>query len=157
MDLVSVTSADLLLSMKAPRGWEAMVDGDSRFGVFGDPDEGGYRPNVTVLMGEPEEPGVAWFQNLARDAPGQLAATLQGFEELATDEFRLSSGAGVFEIHYRQKATGTPATSHLQAYVWVDSYRMYVVDAATLRAHEGRDLPVFDAVVRSLRVLPERD
>jgi len=30
------------------------------------------------------------------------------------------------------------------------------VNAATLRAHESRDLPIFDAVLRSLRVLPER-
>jgi hypothetical protein len=155
-DLVSVTSADLLLSMLAPRGWEPMVKDESNFGVFGDPDEGGYRPNITFLLGEPEQPGVAWFRGLMRDAPGQLAATLTGYEELSTDEFRLSSRAGTFEICYRQHADCAPPTSHLQAYVWVDSHRMYVVNGATLRSHESRDLPLFDGVLRSLRVLPER-
>jgi hypothetical protein len=156
LDLVSVTSADLLVSLLAPRGWEPMAAGEDTFGVFGDPEDGGYRPNITFLAGEPEQPGVAWFRDLTRDAPGQLEATLTDFEEISTDEFRLSSRAGVFEICYRQHEPGAPATSHLQAYVWVDSYRMYLVNAATLRAHESRDLPIFDAVLRSLRVLPER-
>lgn len=155
-DLVSVTSADLLLSLLAPRGWEPRAQDESTFGVFGDPDEGGYQPNITFLGGAPEQPGVAWFREFVAAAPGQLAATLTDYEELSTDEFRLSSRAGVSEIRYRQHAPGAPATSHLQAYVWVDSYRMYLVNAATLRAHESRDLPLFDAVVKSLRVLPER-
>jgi hypothetical protein len=33
---------------------------------------------------------------------------------------------------------------------------MYVMDGATLREHEDRDRPVFDQILRSIRVLPPR-
>lgn len=156
-DWVSFASADLLLSLQAPKGWEAQVIDDFRFHVRRDRDDaGGYRGNLSFVLGEPEEPGVEWFAQFCDAAPGQLAASLTGFELIDTDAYRLSSHARVFVVRYRQHAEGAPATSHLQAYVWGNSYRMYLIDAGTLREHEERDLPVFDAIVRSLRLLPPR-
>lgn len=156
LDLVSVTSADLLLSLLAPRGWEVRALDEFNLGLFSDVDDDGHRANITFTMGEPEEPGTAWFERFGRAAAGQLAATLDGYEELGREEFRLSSRARVVAVTYRQHAEGADPTSHLQAYVWADSYRMYVVNGATRRETEERDLPLFEAVLRSIRVLPPR-
>ncbi len=153
----SLANADLLLSLRVPVGWDVQVVDEIRFRVFRDPaDAGDYRASIGFVLGEPEDAGPAWFAQFCRAVPAELARTAAEFELVDTETFELSSGAQVFAVHARQHAPGAPATSQLLAYVWANSYRMYVVDAATLREHEDRDRPVFDAILRSIRVLPPR-
>jgi hypothetical protein len=156
-DWVSLAGEELLVSLRAPRGWTLQAEQPDRLLLLaGTADESGYRTSLSVVRGEPEQPGTAWFEAFCDAAPGALAAALDGFELIGTDGYLLSSGAPVFVVRYRQQAEGAPATSHLQAYGWAGSTRMYLVDSATLREHEERDLPLFAATVASLRILPER-
>jgi hypothetical protein len=156
-DWVSVASAALLVSMLVPAGWEAQPIDETRLTLLRDAaDDNGYRASVTVLAGEPEQEGAAWFDAFCDAAPGQLAASLDDYEEIDRDTFKISSRARVLQISYRQHAEGAPPTSNLQAYLWLSSYRMYVVSASTLREHEDRDLPVFARIVKEMRLLPER-
>jgi hypothetical protein len=153
----SVTNADLLLSVEVPVGWDIDVVDDVRFRVYAErPDADGYRASVGFVLGEPEEPGPEWFARFCAAVPNELARSVEGFQLLSSERFGLSSGADVFEVRARQHAAGAPATSQLLAYIWANSYRMYVVDAATLGQHEGRDMPVFDRILRSVRILPPR-
>lgn len=157
VDWVSLASEELLISLRAPRGWTLQAEQPDRLVVLADTaDEADYRASLTILRGEPEQPGTAWFEAFCDAAPGALAAALDGFELIGTDGYLLSSGAPVFAVRYRQRAEGAPPTSHLQAYAWAGSTRMYLVDSATLGAHEERDLPLFAALLASLRMLPER-
>ena len=153
----SLANADLLLSLRVPQGWEVQTPDELRFRVFRDAtDADGYRASIGFVLGEPEEAGPEWFEAFCRAVPAQLADSVEQFELIDTERFRLSSGARVFALHARQHATGLPATSQLLAYVWAGSFRMYAVDAATQRPNEDRDLPVFDQILRSIRVLPPR-
>jgi hypothetical protein len=153
----SLANADLLLSMRVPLGWDVHVIDELRFRIFRNTaDSGDYRASVGFVLGEPEEAGAEWFAAFCRAIPTELAASAEQFELIDTSEFGLSSGAKVFALRARQHAAGAPATSQLLAYIWANSYRMYVVDGATLREHEHRDLPVFDQILRSIRVLPPR-
>jgi hypothetical protein len=157
LEWASVTNADLLLSIEVPVGWDIDVVDDVRFRVYAErPDADGYRASVGFVLGEPEEPGPEWFARFCAAVPGELARSVDGFELVSTERFGLSSGADVFEVRARQQAAGTAATSQVLAYIWANSYRMYVVDAATLRQHEDRDLPVFDRILHSVRLLPPR-
>lgn len=154
---VSLASADLLLSLRAPRGWSVQPVDETRFVLLRDGEDGdGYRASMTFLEGEPEEQGAAWFERFCEAVPDELAASLDGFVLCDSDLFRNSSGARVLALTYRQHAAGAPATSHVQAYMWANSYRMYVASGATLREHEERDAPVFDRILRSVRLLPQR-
>ena len=156
-DWASLANADLLLSLRVPQGWDVHAPDELRFRIFSDTaDAGGYHASMGFVLGEPEEPGADWFDAFCRAVPAELANSVEEFDLIDTDRFRLSSGAQVFTLHARQHATGTAETSQLLAYVWANSYRMYAVDAATLREHEDRDLPVFDQILRSVRVLPPR-
>ncbi|MEO9139109.1 MAG: hypothetical protein ABI345_08585 [Jatrophihabitans sp.] len=153
----SVANADLLVSVRVPLGWDVQVVDELRFRVFSDSvDAGGYRASVGFLLGEPEEAGAAWFEAFCRAVPGELAGSGEQFELIDSESFSLSSGAKVFLVRARQHVSGAPATSQLLAYIWANSYRMYVVDASTLREHEKRDFPVFDALLPSTPVLPPR-
>jgi hypothetical protein len=153
----SLANADLLLSLRVPVGWDVRVIDELRFRIFRDPaDAGDYRASVGFVLGEPEHPGRDWFEAFCRAVPDELADSAEEFELINTQQFDLSSGAKVFAVHARQHAKGAPATSQLLAYIWANSYRMYVMDGATLREHEDRDRPVFDQILRSIRVLPPR-
>jgi hypothetical protein len=150
----SLTSIDLLLTLRAPVGWDIDVVDELRFRVVRNAaDAGGYRASVGFVLGEPEEPGAEWFARFC----AALAAEVAGSADLIdTAEFVIGGSAKVFAVRTRQPSAGAPATSELFAYAWANSNRMYGVDASTLREHEERDLPVFDQILRSIRVLPPR-
>jgi hypothetical protein len=153
----SLTNADLLLSLRVPVGWVADIVDEFRFRVCRDgADDGGFRASCGFVLGEPEVAGPEWFAEFCAAVPRQLAATIEGFEPIGTESFDLSSGATVFAVSARAHVAGAPPTSQLLAYVWANSYRMYVMDASTLRTNETRDLPLFQAILGSIRVLPPR-
>ncbi|MEO9322742.1 hypothetical protein ABFT23_04575 [Nocardioides sp. C4-1] len=154
-DWVSLTAADLLVSMRVPRGWEATAPDRTTIAAAG-PDG----VSLSVQRGVPEEPGHDWFVEFARAVPAQLQDDVPGFELIETERFRLSSAyADVLLVAARRDDGLTGAvgpTAQVQAYVWAGDRRMYVVAGSTPAVHEARDLPVLRAVVHSLRLLPPR-
>ncbi|MET3804454.1 hypothetical protein ABIB25_001449 [Nakamurella sp. UYEF19] len=147
----SMARLDLGISLLVPDGWN--IDGDeSRIRLFGPPEDG-RRPTFTLLQGEPEADGEQWFTGFREAAVERIAATAMSFERLSVDRFVLSSFVDVTALHYRRDEGGAPV-SQLQAYLWASSSRMLVADAATARTHEARDLPIFDAILASVRLLP---
>jgi hypothetical protein len=156
----SLTSADLLISLRVPTGWEVTVLDENRFRVQrpGEDDDG-YRATLSVEAGRPEQPGREWFDSFADAVADQLAREVPGLELLGIDRYTLSSQAPVVSVRARRTPgpeLAVPATSQVQAWVWGGSYRLISLGASTLRRHEERDLPVFDTIVRSLRLLPRR-
>ncbi|SDO43048.1 hypothetical protein SAMN04515671_0912 [Nakamurella panacisegetis] len=148
--MASLARMDLGISMLVPLGWG--IDGDeSRIRLLG-PLEDGRRPTFTLLQGEPEADGEPWFTEFRELAVARIAATAKGFVKLSVEDFVLSSFVDVTALHYRRDEPDP--VSQLQAYLWASSSRMLVADAATARAHEARDLPIFDAILRSIRLLP---
>lgn len=153
----SLASVDLLVSLRVPRGWDVSAPDEATLRVQRDgADEHGYRATVTVRGGAPDQPGREWFDQLAAVAPARLAADVPGFDLIRTERFVLSSLAPVVAVHARQHAPGLPPTTQLQAWIWVNSYRLLSVGATTLSTHEDRDLGVFDAILHSVRILPHR-
>ena len=148
--MASLARMDLGISMLVPLGWG--IDGDeSRIRLLGEL-ENGRRPTFTLLQGEPEADGEEWFNAFREQAVARIAATAKGFVQLSVENFVLSSFVDVTSLHYRRDEPDP--VSQLQAYLWATSNRMLVADAATARAHEDRDLPIFDAMLASIRLLP---
>jgi hypothetical protein len=153
----TVASVDLLVSLRVPIGWQLTApDADTLRLQRDAADESDYRATATLSQGRPEQPGHEWFAAFADAVPGQLATEVPAFDLIGTDRFVLSSHADVVAVRARQHAGGLPPTSQLQAWVWINSYRMLTFGASTLSTHEQRDLPDFDTMLRSLRVLPRR-
>ena len=152
----TLASEDLLVSIEVPIGWTA--DPDGFLLTLHGPGDGGYAPTVTLQAGEPEEPGRAWFEEFAASVAPRLEREVPGFELLGTDRFELSSlGSEVYAVRGRRPQDDVlPATTQLQAYVWAGSYRMLSFGGSTLTGREAEDLPVFDRMLRSLRLLPPR-
>lgn len=156
-----LASVDLLLSLRVPVGWDVEAADEFHLRMYRDPADAApdgtpYRAHLGIALGEPEEAGPDWFERFCDAIPGQLGGSAPDLDLVDVERYELSSGARVLALTARQHAEGAPPTSQLLAYVWANSYRMYEVDAATLREHEARDLPDFSAILRSVRVLPSR-
>jgi len=153
----NVTLADILVSLQVPHGWDAFPE---EFGAtLRAPVEAEVTPTVTLQVGEPEQPGLAWWRDFTEQVVGHLIDTAPGFSFVDQDEFRLSSlGAEVYVVrgHWESDDPTLPETAQLQAWIWAGSTRMYQVSAVTSLQHEDRDLPVFEHLLRSIRLLPER-
>jgi hypothetical protein len=152
--LASLTSVDLALSILIPIGWD--VQGDAEMLRVSGPEVAGRRPTFTIRSGRPEQPGEDWFTAFREQAVARMPDAIPGFVLLDRQDFVLSSFVDVTAVAYRRSLGGGDEVSQLQAYLWASSYRMYVVDAATGRRSEDADLPLFDAMLRSIRLLPER-
>jgi hypothetical protein len=155
VELASLTSVDLHVSMLAPSLWTTEFDASvDRLRLMG-PDLDGHRPTFSIRQGAPEQPGEEWFAAFREGAVARMPGVVAGFVQLGRADFVLSSWVDVTAVTYRRDDPSGLSVSQLQAYLWADSYRMYVVDAATARSREAVDLPLFDAMLRSVRLLPE--
>lgn len=151
-ELASLTSADLRLSLRAPVGFE--ITAEPALLRLSGPEADGHRPTFTIRMGEPAEPGEDWFAQFREGAVARMPDAVPGFVLLDRQDMVLSSWVDVTAVYYRRDDPRGVSVSQLQAYLWADSYRMYVVDAATARSREPADLPLFGAILASIRLLP---
>lgn len=154
VELSSVTSADLHLSLQVPVGWEIVAD-TALLRCYG-PAADGQQPTFTIRQGMPEESGEDWFAQFREGAVARMPQVVPGFALLDRQDMVLSSWLDVTAVYYRRDDPRGASVSQLQAYLWADSYRMYVVDAATARSRESADLPLFGAILASIRLLPEQ-
>ncbi|WP_372729288.1 hypothetical protein [Nocardioides sp.] len=155
----SLTSADLLVSLRVPIGWDALAVDESTLQLQGGAEADDYRPTVTLEAGRPEESGRDWFEAFTSSVVPELAAEVPGFDLIGTSRSTLSSrNAQVFAVHARRDdpAGPLPPTSQVQAWVWAGSHRMLAISASTTTEREAVDLPVFDEIIASIRLLPPR-
>ncbi len=154
----NVTLANLLVSLQVPVGWSMGSITEETCELEG-PTADGYTPTVSLQAGEPEEPGHDWFDSFADSIVPHLSGNGSEFQLLHTDRFRLSSvSADVFAVQARwvSDEPDVPPTSQLQAWIWAGSTRMLVFGGSTLFSSEDEDLPIFDHMLRSIRLLPPK-
>ncbi|WP_017932830.1 hypothetical protein [Nocardioides sp. Iso805N] len=153
----NVTLSDLLVSLQVPHEWEA-TPAEYAVTLHG-PADADYTPTVTLQEGEPEEPGHDWWDDFTEQIVGHLIDSSPEFEFVGQREFLLSSlGAEVYVVTARWHSPdpSVPETFQLQAWIWAGSTRMYQFSASTSAAHQERDLPIFDHMLGSIRLLPAR-
>jgi hypothetical protein len=154
----SFAHPELMLSLLVPDDWavEQVAPNQIRFYAPAVPDLDDYQPTMSFTLGEPEGTGAAWFEEFVTRARNQLEAGYEGFRLLGTDLYTNSSFADVAVTTYEWEPQPGMAFAQLQALLAVDATRMYLVNAATRVELADRYLPVFEQVLRDLRVLPPR-
>lgn len=153
----NVTLGDLLVSLQVPHGWDAVPE---QYAVtLRGPADADYTPTVVLQEGEAEQAGRDWWLDFTEQIVGRLIDSSPQFEFLAQREFRLSSmAAEVYAVTARWESLdpSIPDTAQLQAWIWAGSTRMYQFSGSTAVAHEQRDLPLFEHMLDSIRLLPPR-
>lgn len=154
----SFAHAGLLLSLLVPEDWDLEQVAPNQVRFYAPPvaDLDDYRPTMSFTVGEPEGTGSAWFDEFVVRARKQLETGYEGFRLLGTERYTNSSLADVAVTTYQWTPQEDLTFSQLQALIAVDASRMYLVNAATRTEVADQYLPVFDEVMRDLRILPPR-
>ncbi|MDA3948217.1 MAG: hypothetical protein PF508_03240 [Spirochaeta sp.] len=146
------------ISARVPESWIVSELSDNHVRFFGPPhpeyDE--YRSTFSINLGEPEGYGEQWFQDFCDASRVTLEQKLSGFELRSVERFALSSFVNIHAVWYSYETESGLAFTQLQALGLVDRYHMYLINAAALRPLADQYLPVFDDILRSLRMLPAR-
>ncbi len=156
----------LLVSANLPDPWEATrIDSVAREGqvsttigmrYFAPPQPGldGYRPTLSITCGEPEGYGEEWFDRFCEGRLENTRKQFDGFTLNRHDRFMLSSLCLADVLWFEWDAEPGLRFTQMQALIQADRYRMYVVNAATRTECGETFLPQFEAVLRSVRILP---
>jgi hypothetical protein len=155
--MASLTLADLRLSIRAPAdGWRAELIDERSFRLFGpeQPQLDAYSPTISFMLGEPEGSGDEWFDNFTAGAVHEMETGYTNFWLARQERFELSSMVPVHAVWFEwiDEQSGLHFVQ-LQAFIPVDPFEMYVVNAATLKAVESDFVPVFNSILRSIRIL----
>jgi hypothetical protein len=152
----SFTHPGLQLSVLLPHGWGSSEEGDHQIRFYGPvcSDHDDYRPTLSFTLGEPEGHGEEWFDRFCRDRLGRLEQSYSGFSLISAERLSLSSLAEMDILRYTFEPEPGWPVSQLQALIYADRYRMYLINASTLLPLQDLHMPVFDAIAGSLRILP---
>ena len=148
----------LLLSLLMPDAWTVTDVADHQIRLFGPehPELDDYRPTLSISMHQPDGFGDEWFDRFCADSVERLRDSHEGFSLRSIDRFPLSSLVEVHATWYEWQAAPDHRSSQLQAFIAVDAYRCYLINAAAKVQIADRYLPIFDRIVRSIRILPTR-
>lgn len=155
--MASLTLIDLKLSIRAPAdGWRGDPIDEHSFRLFGpeQPALDGYSPTMSFRLGEPEGFGDDWFDGFMVDAVREMESGYTNFWLNRQERYELSSMVSVHAVWFEwiDEQSGLHFVQ-LQAYIPSGRFEMYVVNAATLKPIEPEFVPIFDSILRSVRIL----
>ena len=153
---VSFAHKALAISLLVPEGWTITEPADNQIRFFGpeQPDYNNYQPTWSITAHRPNGFGDQWFTSLGENSLKTLQEEFEEFVLRSTDRFMISSLTEVQAFWYQWQPEPTLAFAQVQAYVSVDRYRLYLINGATLTPLAETYLPIFDNMLKSLRILP---
>lgn len=158
LPMTSYFSREAMVSVLVPEEWSGQIVGDAQFRVFGPEhaEHDGYRPTMSYHRTEIAAEGEGWFEEFVAQAGSNLAADSAGYVQRGEEWFTLSSLARVHARWYEWQDEDTGLRFvQLQALILGVDDRLTVVNAATLEPLADRYVPVFEAILRSTRMIPE--
>ncbi len=125
-----------------------------RFLAPPDPDYDGSIPTFSIALGEPDGFGPDGFPDFCEVSVERLEQQVPEFTLRSVERFALSSFVDVHAVWYTGRWEPDRRLVQLQALGLLDRYHFYLINAAAPLASAERYTPLFDAILRSLRVLP---
>jgi hypothetical protein len=159
---ISIAHEGTRISALIPATWEAVEVAENHLRLYSPPDPAypDHRSTFSISLGEPDGFGPEGFEEFCDASLATLTEKLPAFELRSRERFTLSSLVDVHAVWYscgsETEAGPGPAFAQLQALGLADRYNLYLINAATLLPLADTYLPVFEEILRSLRMLPRR-
>ena len=154
--MVSYYNADLHLSVRVPEDWTGQTINEKLVRCLGpaEPDHNDHRSTLSYQLYALADFGGADYETLIRTSGRDLANDFYAYVLSSEERFVLSSGASVYLRHFnwQDQATGQEF-AQLQALILAFERDLYLVNAATLKALSDIYLPIFNAIVKSTRII----
>lgn len=157
-DNASFAHEGLLISLLIPEEWEAEEISNEyiRFYAEASKDFDDYRPTMSIRRGEPAGEGDRWFEDFSAKSLEKLEDSYRCFKHLYSDRFSLSSFSDLHLAAFEWEPEEGPAFSQIQVLIYHTRYNFYLINAATIKPLADTYIPLFEQVIRSIRILPER-
>lgn len=154
----SYAHAGVRISALVPDTWAAseVSDDHVRFFAPAHPDHDEHQSTFSIRLGQPDGFGPEEFPDFCDASLARLQRELLEFELRTVERFTLSSFVDIHAIWYDCRTASGIAVAQLQAFGLMGRYSLYLINAATIRSLSDVYLPLFDDVLRSLRMLPSR-
>ncbi|TVR73292.1 MAG: hypothetical protein EA427_02350 [Spirochaetaceae bacterium] len=143
------------VSVHIPTDWDVQEISEQQVRFFGPPSaqHDDYRPTFSVALGKPEGFGDEWLEGFLDQIRANMAESYRNFTIDSLTTISLSSLVEAHVMQYRWEPEPGLAFVQIQALIVVDMFRMYLINAASLEPLAETYLPVFEEILRSLRIL----
>jgi len=157
-NLASFAHEGVRISALVPESWGVteLARNHIRFFAPAHQDYQEYQSTFSISLGEPDGFSPDGFGDFCDNSLAHLKEELLGFELRKVERFTLSSFVDIHAVWYNYHPEPELAFAQLQVLGLLDRYNLYLINAATLLPLADIYLPDFEAILRSLRVLPSR-
>lgn len=144
------------ISVLLPATWSVTETASQHVRFFGPahPDHDNYRATFSICLGEPDGFEPEGFQDFCDASITTLERSTPEFEIREITRFALSSFVDMHAVWYTGRRESGLAFAQLQALGLMDRYNLYLINAACLLPLAELYVPLFDDILRSLRMLP---
>jgi hypothetical protein len=158
--LISYYNAELRVSLLVPEDWTAVQISPSMFRLFGVPESGleeyfeAYRVSMSFELKEVSQATSGPLEALVKQNNLDMEKEYNAYHLLDDSFFELGPNQ-CYQKHYNWVEENTGLTLfQLQALLRTGLSDLYVVNAAVVKGLEKKYLPVFDNILKSLRIIP---
>jgi hypothetical protein len=160
--IISYYNAELRVSVLVPEEWTGSQISPNMFRLFGVPESGleeyfeEYRVSMSFELKELPQSQENWFESLVQQNKNEMVKTYNAYRLLDESSFELGPNQ-VYQKHYSWVEENTGLTLfQLQALIHAGLNDLYIVNAAVVKGLESKYMPVFDAVLESVRIIPRK-
>lgn len=160
--MISYYNAELRVSVLVPDDWTGSQVSPTMFRLFGVPESGleayfeEYRVSMSFELKELTQTQENWFEALVQQNNTEMGKTYNAYQLLDESFFELGPNR-VYQKHYSWVEENTGLTLfQLQALIHAGLNDLYIVNAAVVKGLESKYMPVFDAVLESVRIIPRK-
>ena len=158
--MVSYFNAQTRISIVVPEEWTGEVIDNSQFRIFGLREDGfedyfdEYRPTMSYTLAKPETISSDWFDQTVADTSTNMVTEYNEYQLIDEEWFEVS-GRKAYLRHYEWRDEETQLQlSQLDSMIYSSPSRFYIVNAAVLKPIVSKYMPIFDAILKSTRIIP---
>ncbi|MCT7983110.1 hypothetical protein NG796_07375 [Laspinema sp. A4] len=153
---ISYFNPRLGVSILIPASWSVQELQENQFQAIAPavPELDGYHPRISCTRTIPTDKTPAGLEEAIRKSEATHRLLYSDYEILKQEQFSL----GPHLAYLRQMQWSYEGTDidlvNVQGLIWTPS-SAYVFKAETLKQYEPRDVPIFEAIVKSTRIIPD--
>lgn len=156
-DMISYFNPDLHLSILVPSEWKGQMVNEAQLRLLGwpEPRYHDYRPTMSYLYARPQGYGADWLESIIVQSEREMRRDYNQFKLERECRFMLSSGAPTYVRWFIwQDSDSGLRFAQLQSFVRASKMSMYLINAATLEPLKNGHMPIFEAILKSTRIIP---
>jgi hypothetical protein len=159
-NMISYYNEQIRISINVPEEWTGQIISNSQFRLFGLPEVGfekyfeEYRPTMSYMLAVPENNKFNWFESLIIDSSQEMVRDYNEYQLINEEWCEISDQKAYFRHYEWREETTQLQFSQLQSIIYASPNSFYLVNASVLKPIASQYIPIFDAILKSTRIIP---